>query len=81
MDLTITKRREAREGLQPCWRIYANGRRTTLFIEKAFERPIWGQGQEYDLCHDAAGFLMTGAVGCLMSRVSTIVGSFYAEPA
>lgn len=81
MDLKITKRREVRDGLQSCWRIYANGRRTTLFIEKAVERPAWGCGQEYDLCHDTAGFLMAGSVVGLMSRVSDIVGAFCAEAA
>jgi hypothetical protein len=81
MDFTITKRRESRGERHPCWRIYANGRRTSLFIEKAFERPVWGQDQMFDLCHDTTGFIMTGALGCLMTRLSTIVGSFYAEPA
>lgn len=79
MEIKITKRREQREGLKPCWRLYANGKRTSLFIEQAFERPKWGGGQMYDLCHDIAGFVMEGSVAGLINRVSTIVGAFYAE--
>ena len=69
----LTKKREQREGLEACWRLYLNGKRTALFIEKARERPHWGQAQEYDLSHDVAGFITEGSVGGLQRTVLDIL--------
>ncbi|HEY1448867.1 MAG TPA: hypothetical protein VGF33_10040 [Caulobacteraceae bacterium] len=78
--MKVAKKREAREGLEPSWRLFLGAARLPFFIEKARERPSWGSTQLYDLCHDQAGFVVDGSVYSLMQIAQLFADALAPRP-
>ncbi len=63
----ITKKREG-----GVWRIYVNGKRTTLYIIKGDE-PRYREVQTYDLCDDDLDWVFEGrGVSLIMDRLNVL---------